>query len=88
MAADEEDALVGLMAEELRQKLEPMEVVFRPLTIFQLTGLVQLALRHPQISPELRATGEAFLKGVREYFADSPHVLDVIRCGDDPSEDR
>ena len=78
------------MVEELTlKKLDrPMDIGFQPLTVFQLTGLVQLALRHPHVSPEPRATAGRFLAAVREYFADCPAVLDVVRRGDDPAEDR
>jgi hypothetical protein len=83
------DAIVRAMAREVAAKVEesPMELVLRPETVIQLTGLVQLALRHPGVSPTLRATAGRFLTGVREYFADCPTVLDVIRRGDDPGED-
>jgi hypothetical protein len=81
-AADK--AVVKAMSREIAAKTAPMELVCRPETALQLTGLVQLALRHPGMSPTLRATGGRFLTGVREYFADCPTVLDVIRSGDDP----
>ena len=77
------------LAVEILDKADhPMEIAFHPMSVFQLTGLVQLALRHPNVSPELRETAERFLAGVREYFADCPTVLDVVRRGDDPAEDR
>jgi hypothetical protein len=84
-----DDQIVAAMTRELRDKVdEPMEFVCHPVTVIQLTGLIQLALRHPEVSAELRATAERFLSGVREYFADCPTVLDVVRRGDDPAEDR
>ena len=85
---DDEQLLVGGMAVELQCKAPtPMELVCQPITVFQLTGLLQLALRHPGVTPELRETGTRFLAAVREYFADCPAVLDVVRRGDDPAED-
>jgi hypothetical protein len=83
----DEAAIATLMATELLGKTETMDVSFRPLTVFQLTAMIQLALRHPRLSPELRKTAEALLAAVREYFADCPTVLDVVRRGDDPAED-
>lgn len=59
----------------------------RPLSALHLAGLVQLALRHPQVDGHNREAGERFLSGVREYFADCPAVLDLLRRGDDPQED-
>jgi hypothetical protein len=86
---NDEAEFVNAMTTELLGKADrPMEIVFHPLTVFQLTGLVQLALRHPRVSPELQETARRFLAGVREYFADCPAVLDVVRRGDDPGEDR
>jgi len=76
------------MAEELLAKEEPMELVMIPLTVLRLTGLVQLALRHPSMAEAGRDAGERFVRAARQYFADCPTVLDVIRRGDDPAEDR
>jgi hypothetical protein len=81
-----EDTLVAAMALELERKA-PMEIVCQPLTVVQLTGLLQLALRHPTMPPDARAAGERFLAGVRAYFSDCPTVLDIVRRGDDPAED-
>ena len=58
----------------------------QPASVFQLTALVQLACRHPAVTGPMRETADRFLAGVREYFADCPAVLDVVRRGDDPSE--
>ena len=66
----------------------PMELVMQPASVFQLTALVQLACRHPGVTGPMRETADRFLAGVREYFADCPAVLDVVRRGDDPTEDR
>ena len=86
---EDEQAIVDQMTREIISKaVHPMELVCQPTTVFQLTGLVQLALRHPGVTPELRETADRFLAGVREYFADCPAVLNVIRRGDDPTQDR
>jgi hypothetical protein len=83
-----DEEIINQMADEILRKPEPMEIVFEPGSVMQLSGLVQLALRHPDLPRESRAMGEGFLAGVREYFADSPTVLDVIFRGEDPNEDR
>jgi hypothetical protein len=87
--ADDDDAtaIAEAMAHEIRAKVEPMEIHFQPLSVFQVTGLLQLALRHPELTPELRETGVRFVAAVREYFADCPTVLDVVQKGDDPAFD-
>lgn len=79
--------IVREMAREITGKSEPMEVVLRPMTAMQLAGLLQLACRHPGVSAEARATACVFVEAVREYFADCPLVLDVLRRGDDPAQD-
>ncbi len=81
------DPRVMAMVEEIAGKAETMDVSFKPLTAMQLTGLLQLALRHPGVSRDLRATAEHFLSAAREYLADCPEVLAVIRRGDDPAND-
>lgn len=86
---DVDDATVAArLAVELRGKQPTLDVSFQPWTVFQLSGLIQLSLRHPGVTPEIRATAARFLAGVRAYFADCPTVLDVVRRGDDPGQDR
>jgi hypothetical protein len=88
MMTDDHDKWIAMdMAWEL-QHLAPMELGLRPQTVLQLVGLLQLANRHPGVSPELRGTIAGFLTAAREYFATCPAVLDVIRRGDDRAEDR
>jgi hypothetical protein len=79
---------VELMAREL-QALEgtPMELAWRPLTVLQIAGLLQLALRHPDVSAEHRDVAGRVLDAVRHYFADCPTVLTVLDAGEDPTQD-
>lgn len=81
--------LLERMASELAsgQPPRPMELVLQPVSVLQLTGLLQLALRHPHLTPEHAEVGRRFLAGVRQYFADCPAVLEVIRRGDEPRFD-
>jgi len=58
-----------------------------PLEALQLAGLVQLAVRHPDLSEEHRLVAAAVVETVREYFAGSPVILDVLDRGDDPAQD-
>ncbi len=64
-----------------------MVVGLSPLTAIQFAGLIQLALRHPGITPGARETATVFLDRVREYFADRPATLEILRRGDDPAHD-
>jgi hypothetical protein len=82
----DDNTRIAQMATELAAR-HPMELVMHPLTVLQLVGLVQLALRHPGISPDLREAGTRFVSAAHQYFADAPATLDVIRRGDDPRED-
>jgi len=79
--------LIDQMAEELQAK-EVIEMHLRAIAAFQIAALLQLALRHPAPSDDLRRTGEMLLGHVRAFFADCPATLEIIRRGDDPREDR
>lgn len=87
MSDEVDPTIVVTMAWEILRKDRPMEMVFQPQSIFQLVGLIQLALRHPDLSDELLAVGARFVQAAREYFADCPTVLDVIERGEDPRQD-
>jgi hypothetical protein len=83
--AEDQAVAVWLGAELIA--LEPMELGLKPESVFTLVGLVQLALRHPDLPAGPRAFGEQFVGAARAYFTGCPTVLDVIRKGDDPDYD-
>lgn len=89
-ARTDADILAALTAEilTLEAEGEPMIIAFRPHTVFQLAGLLQLALRHPAVEKTNRETAQEFLASVREYFAESPAIRLVLDRGDDPTHDR
>jgi hypothetical protein len=78
---------IGDLANELQAR-GPMELTLRPQTVLQLVGMLQLAMRHPQLGTINRSTAVTFIAGARAYFADAPTVLAVLDAGDDPSQDR
>ncbi len=83
-------ALLRTMAAELRaleHEDEPMYLMLSPLVAVQIAGLLQLALRHPGTKADIRDAALGFLNAVREYFAESPAVLEILRRGDDPTQD-
>lgn len=86
MTPGDPERLAERLAVELLQ-LPPMEIAYRPDTVFALVALIQLALRHPGVTGSPRDAGTRFLAAAREYFADAPAVLEAIRRGDDPAED-
>jgi len=82
--------LLACMAAEilaLNEEGEPMVIALQPLSAVQLAGLIQLALRHDGVTDTLREIATRFVDSVREYFAESPATLEVLRRGDDPSHD-
>lgn len=83
-----DDEVIAAMWAEFERKAAAMELVMQPLTVLQLTGLLQLAMRHPDLSRNNHDAGMRFVTAAREYFADCPMALDVIRRGFDPREDR
>jgi hypothetical protein len=82
-----DDATVARLVEELQAR-GPMLLTLKPQSVLHLTGLLQLALRHPGLGESSREIAQTFIAGARDYFVNSPATLDVIRRGDDPSEDR
>lgn len=84
------DPLAAMFSAEVQRKstvAEPMGIVCQPLTVLQLAGALQLARRHPQFPSSHTAAVERFLFAARQYFADCPAVLEVLRRGDDPAYD-
>lgn len=82
---DESDA--AAVAEELAQ-LGLFEMHLQPQTVLVLTGLLQLAKRHPQLDAQFHTFIDRFLAGVGEYFRNAPHALAVIAAGNDPAHDK
>ena len=82
-----DDEIVAQLIEEL-QALPPMAMTLSPPSVLHLVGLVQLALRHPHLGEPSQDFAQTFLVRAREYFADAPGALEVLRRGDDPSEDQ
>ena len=82
---DLDDAeLLGMAADEVRAHEAPIAIVLRPLTAVQLSGMLQLALRHPTVADNTRRAATIFLEHVRAAFADAPGVLELMRRGDNP----
>ena len=84
-----DEQLVAAMAAEIAAREEPITLVLRPLSALHLAGLLQLALRHSgtRSSEAHYRVAVMFLEHVRGYFADAPAVLEVLRRGDDPTQD-
>lgn len=86
-----DDEITQRLASEMAEKgNHVMELVLQPVSVFQLVAALQLARRHPQFADQetVADTAERFIAAARDYFADCPTVLDVMRRGDDPTEDR
>jgi hypothetical protein len=80
--------LLDMIAQELAAQ-PPMEVVWKPESVLQFVSMIQLAMRHPSIAdyPENVSTAQRFLQATRQYFAECPMTLELIRRGDDPEYD-
>jgi hypothetical protein len=85
---DTDEDLVELVGRELAQ-MPTLALSCKPVSALELAGLVQLALRHPNVSPHVRDAGRAFIEGIREYFraADALGAVELLRRGDDPAYD-
>lgn len=77
---DEEMVMAGVR--EIASKADYMQLNLLPLSAMHIVGLMQLALKHPELPP----THEDFARHVvevgRQYFADCPSVLQVIEAAD------
>ena len=62
--------------------------VMRPEVVLHLCGLMQLALRHARLSEPSQQAARVFLEHERAYFSTCPAALEILRRGDDPTEDR
>jgi hypothetical protein len=84
-----DEQLLAAMTAEIAAREEPITLVLRPLSALHLAGLIQLAMRHPgtHTSEAHDWIARMFLEHVRAYFADAPAVLEVLRRGDDPTQD-
>jgi hypothetical protein len=78
----EEELLEALRREMIEAGAMPIDL--SPASAFHLAGLVQLAMRHPDLSLHSRELAERFLANVRAHFAAAPAVLEVLRRGDRP----
>lgn len=87
-----DEQAAALMAEEMRATARdgPAIIALDPLTALSLCGLLQLALRHPDMSHAAAHVDAArrFVDSIREYFAGAPTVLAIIDRGDNPQSDR
>jgi hypothetical protein len=84
------DGLSSQLLADLVDELDPrpaLELVLRPVTALHLAGLLQLVLRHPDLRDANRQVATSILEAVRAYFVDAPAALEVLRRGDDPTQD-
>jgi hypothetical protein len=84
----DDEALIREAVDALARYTQPIEVVLTPTSAFDLCALLQLALRHPGVKGRSRVAALEFIAHLREYFDDTPAILEMIRRGDDPSYDK
>jgi len=82
-----DDELVQGAAREMSTK-GGCEFHFSPISMFRAVGILQLAARHPGLDENHRLFIRTFIEHARHFFEDCPSVLEIIRRGDDPAEDR
>jgi hypothetical protein len=84
----DDETLIREAVAELKRYEHPIELVLRPEAAFDLCALLQLALRHPGVNHRSGSAARLFIAHLREYFADTPAILEMIRRGDDPAYDK
>jgi len=82
-----DDEITQAMAREMATK-GGCEFHFSATSMLRAVAVLQLATRHPRLDDGHRLFIRTFVEHARAFFADCPTVLDVIRRGDDPREDR
>jgi hypothetical protein len=82
----DDNDLGSRLAAEL-SSMAPVNFAAPAAAVFQLVALVQLALRHPGVTPALRQVGELFVQGTAQRFADCPVASALIQAGNDPAAD-
>jgi hypothetical protein len=85
----ETERLLAQMATELRVLEEdgPLGLIVTPTRAFQLIGVLQLALRHPDLPDSARAAAEEMVESLSEIFTECPGICEVIARGNDPNQD-
>lgn len=83
----DDDQLIAAVTGEMERYHTPIELVLQPTSAFRLCAILQLAKRHPDLPPDSREFIGAFLAHCRQYFAEAPAVLEMLRRGDDPDYD-
>lgn len=89
MSTTDEDK-ARILALELQHvgKLGPIVINISSVNAFALIACLQLAWRHPRLSPTHRTMIETFAQELAGPFADYPVANSVIRAGWDHSQDR
>lgn len=82
-----EDDVHQAFACEIQGKNELFEIAFKPITLVQFAGLLQLAMRHQHVPESHREVFEQFMGMVRAYFDDCPTTLGILERGDNPDFD-
>jgi hypothetical protein len=77
-----DEVVVAKMAREM-SILGDCECHFSAPSMLRCVALLQLASRHPGLADDDHRFIDAFLSGAREFFAQCPTVLDVIRRGEE-----
>lgn len=60
-----------------------LELQVEPLSLLQLVGLVQLAMRHAALPPSTRELGETIVRAASLHLRAFPALLEMIQRGND-----
>lgn len=71
--------LLAQVTQEIAGKQEAMPMAFAPLSALQLTGLMLLVLKHPELPDSHRDIAHKFIATAQDYFADCPGILELFR---------
>jgi hypothetical protein len=85
---NDDETLIQEMAHELELFEGTLTIVLRPTSALYLAGLLQLALRHPGLKERQRQVAVIFVDHVRAYFQDAPAIMETLKRGDRPDDDR
>lgn len=85
----QEREMIDALAAEMKQLMEqgPIATEVDAITAFQLIGLLQLALRHPELPESQKVRAREFIQSISQIFPPDSVTAQIIEMGWHPEKD-